>query len=296
MKIKYRDTLFRPETARLINIADAIIAEYEVGGIRLTLRSIYYQFVARGHLANTERNYKRLGDVIADGRMAGLISWEAIEDRTRFIRDLAHWENPAEIVRAAVNSYRIDKWATQPERVEVWIEKDALIGVIEGTCQALDVPCFSCRGYVSASELWRASVRMIHRNRDFDQETVILHLGDHDPSGIDMTRDIRDRLHEFGAPVEVERIALTREQIDQFNPPPNPAKQTDARFSGYVIEHGDESWELDALDPKFLADLVQEKVFEHRDVGAWAKAVKREKAEVAKLKRVAGQLAKEFEK
>lgn len=296
MKIQYRNINFRQETLDLIALADSIVGEYEAQGLHLTLRQVYYQFVARGHLANTERNYKRLGDVIADARMAGLLSWETIEDRTRFVRDLAHWSNPADIVNSAVSQFRNDKWGKQPERVEVWIEKDALIGVIEGVCRELDVPFFSCRGYISSSELWRASVRIINRREEDNQKTVILHLGDHDPSGLDMTRDIEDRLVEFGAFPVVERIALTRDQIDQFNPPPNPAKQTDARFAKYVDEHGFESWELDALDPKFLRDLVLEKVFEHRDARLWAKAVREEKQQIERLKKVAKELVKEFEK
>lgn len=289
--ICYREINFRPATRELIDIANEIIEEYEDQGLNLTLRQLYYQFVARGYLANTERNYKRLGDIVSDARMAGLISWTAIEDRTRFVRELPSWDNPAHIIRDAALGYRTDKWASQLRRVEVWIEKDALIGVIEGVCQELQVPCFSCRGYVSASELWRAS-RRVRKSDDAGQETVILHLGDHDPSGVDMTRDIQDRLVGFGVAAPVVRIALTMEQIKALKPPPNPAKQTDARFADYAAKFGEDSWELDALDPVYLVRLVRRSVEALRDEALWNKAVRREERQRKVLKKISQDLAK----
>jgi hypothetical protein len=161
--------------------------------------------------------------------------------------------------------------------MEVWIEKDALIGVIDGVCRELDVPFFSCRGYVSDSEMWTAA----YNRMDKGEQTIVLHLGDHDPSGIDMTRDIRERLDLFSmeADIEVRRIALTMDQIDELKPPPNPAKITDSRFEGYAAEYGDESWELDALEPQYIADLIQTAVFGERDVDLWDAAYQEQETE-----------------
>src|SRR5215467_8357308 len=155
-----------------------------------------YQFVSRDPLPNRQSEYKRLGDIINDARLAGLVDWGAIVDRTRNIRALSHWSDPAAIVEAAANRFAVDKWADQPRRVEVWIEKDALVGVFEPVCDELDVPLFSCRGYTSQSEVWGAAQRL-ERYLMAGQEVVILHFGDHDPSGLDMTRDIRERLRLF---------------------------------------------------------------------------------------------------
>ena len=160
------------------------IAEYAAQGYDLTLRQLYYQFVSRDLLPNRQSEYKRLGDIINDARLAGLVDWEAIVDRTRNIRALSHWSDPASIVKAAANSFAVDKWADQPKRVEVWIEKDALVGVFEPVCEELDVPLFSCRGYTSQSEVWGAAQRL-EKYLMADQEVVILHIGDHDPSGLD---------------------------------------------------------------------------------------------------------------
>jgi hypothetical protein len=230
-KIKYQDLaiLRNPAKLAVVKQANAIIAEYQAQGFDLTLRQLYYQFVARDLIPNRLQEYKRLGDIINDARLAGLIDWLAIVDRTRNLKDLAHWNDPPEIVDAVAEQFRIDKWRTQPYRVEVWIEKDALVGVIEGVCQDLDVPFFSCRGYTSQSEMWSAAQRL-RKHAKGDQTPVILHFGDHDPSGCDMTRDIQDRLRMFiGKHLEVRRLALNMPQVDEYNPPPNPAKISDSR-------------------------------------------------------------------
>ncbi|MHC4617225.1 MAG: hypothetical protein ACYTEQ_05670 [Planctomycetota bacterium] len=253
-KIRYADISMREARLAIVVQANKIISEYQAQGFTLTLRQLYYQFVARDFIANTERDYKRLGGIINDGRLAGLLDWEAIEDRTRVYRANSHWSDPASILQAAADSYAIDTRSDQAYYVEVWVEKDALSGVIEQACQPLDIPFFSCRGYVSASAMWRAAQRFLRHSR---QQCCLLHLGDHDPSGIDMSRDIQDRLELFGAEVTVKRIALNLDQIERYNPPPNPAKVSDSRYEGYVSEFGTESWELDALEPQVLVALIQ---------------------------------------
>ena len=163
---------------------------------------------------------------------AGLIDWQAIVDRTRNLRSNGHWKDPAHIIHSAAQSFAMDKWSDQPYRPEVWIEKDALVGILEAACEPLDVPFFSCRGYTSISEMWVAAQRLLGYQDD-KQKPVIFHLGDHDPSGIDMSRDIEERLSLFGVMVEFHRIALNMDQVKQYRPPPNPAKATDARFADY---------------------------------------------------------------
>lgn len=143
--IAYKTFNFRKETSNLICTANDIIEEYNAQGFNLTLRQLYYQFVARGLLENTEKSYKKVGPIINDARLGGLVDWLSIEDRTRSLRALSHWESPQEVVRACADQYRIDKWRDQALRVEVWIEKDALVDVIGGICNKLDVPYFSCR-------------------------------------------------------------------------------------------------------------------------------------------------------
>lgn len=256
--IQYKEINFRQSSLDLIKLVNQVIQEYQAQGYELTLRQAYYQLVARGYIPNNERSYKNIGNLINDGRLAGLIDWYAITDRTRNLRGNSHWDTPAEVIESAKYSYRLDKWEGQPNYVEVWVEKDALVDVVGQACRPLDVPFFSCRGYTSQSEMWAAAQRFIRR--DDREQRIIIHLGDHDPSGIDMTRDIQERLEMFGADVMVKRVALTMEQIDFYTPPPNPAKLTDSRCWGYIQKFGNESWELDALEPKVITDLIMEQV------------------------------------
>ncbi len=291
-KIEYETKRFSNQSLSLIYIAEEIIKEYQAQGFTLTLRQLYYQFVARGHLANTERNYKRIGNVISDARRAGYIDWDAIIDRTRHLRKLSAWDSPRSILKSARDSFHRDLWANQFKRVEVWIEKDALIGVIEDVCNECDVPFFSCRGYVSDSEMWTAAMRqVVHHNNG--QETVVLHLGDHDPSGIDMSRDIEDRLDLFTEGnfyISVKRIALTMEQVIEVGPPPNPAKVTDSRFNRYQEKHGDESWELDALEPSYLRTLIEDEIQLIRDDDLWDEAVESQEKQREVLTGLIGQI------
>lgn len=262
-KICYKDVRFQTKSLELIGLVNQVIAEYSAQGYELTLRQAYYQLVARGYIPNNERSYKNIGNLINDGRLAGLIDWYAITDRTRNLRGNSHWDTPADVINSARYSYLLDKWEGQPNYVEVWVEKDALVDVVGQACRPLDIPFFSCRGYTSQSEMWSAAQRFIGQaNRE---QRIIIHLGDHDPSGIDMTRDIQDRLDLFGSNVYVKRVALTMNQIATYNPPPNPAKITDSRASKYIEEYGDESWELDALEPKVITDLIKNEVTAYRD-------------------------------
>ena len=295
MKLMYIPKRFGAPSLQVIQQCNDIISTYAAQGFDLTLRQLYYQMVSRALIANKQSEYKRLGGIINDARLAGLVDWDRIVDRTRSVRTLSHWNTPADIIESAAYGFKVDYWTDQPVRLEVWIEKDALAGVFEPTCQDLDIPLFSCRGYTSQSEVWSAAQRL-ERHMRAGQKVVILHFGDHDPSGLDMTRDIRERLELFtkhdwarwigrqmrnagedpadrgaamrwaaaNAPwdtmLEIHRIALNFDQVQAYNPPPNPAKETDARFAGYMAEHGDESWELDALEPSVLDGLVRDTV------------------------------------
>jgi hypothetical protein len=311
--ICYTPKKFDPTTRAVIAQANAILDDYAAQGYDLTLRQLYYQFVAKGLIPNKDTEYKRLGSIVNDARLAGEIDWDRITDRTRNLKQNSHWANPQDIVKACGDQFQVDKWAPQPNYVEVWVEKDALVGLLEVACKPLDVAYFSCRGYTSQSEVWVASQRLLAKIREGKRVTII-HLGDHDPSGIDMTRDIMDRLTNFltyhgiidvaerhpklegesaqdfearlspilyesrecTEPVEVHRIALNMDQVERYAPPPNPAKLTDSRSQGYITNYGDKSWELDALEPSVITALISVHVGRLREDKLWKAAVARE--------------------
>ncbi len=282
-KIEYVSKNFRAESLALINLINSVIDEYGAQGYSLTLRQVYYQMVARAIIPNNERSYKNLGSLINDARLAGLIDWYAIEDRTRNLRHRSHWENPAEIVAGAAYSYHVDYWAGQENYVEVWVEKDALVGIVGQVCEKMDVSYFSCRGYVSQSEMWGAA-RRLGLQRQAGKNIVLLHLGDHDPSGVDMSRDIQERNILFeNYNLEFRRLALNMNQIEEYSPPPNPTKLTDSRSNGYIDQYGYECWELDALEPQVISDLITENVLKYRDESIYQKVKAREERQKAQL-------------
>lgn len=268
MKSCYIDKTFSAERERIIREADEMMVSYAVDGYDLTLRQVYYQFVARDLFPddrrwtwtgtkwirdpdgtkNAEPNYKWLGKILNDARLAGRLAWDIMVDRTRELRHVSHWSSPGEILRLCAEQYRIDTRVDQSNYIEVWVEKDALAGIVLAACETLDLDSIICRGFVSQSAMWQAAQRFAsHR----DQKAVLLYLGDHDPSGIDMVRDIRERLNEtFQTAVEVVPIALTMEQVTALGCPPSPAKVTDSRYHAYRSEYGDDSWELDAMEPR----------------------------------------------
>lgn len=311
--ICYKSKRFDDATVSVIDSAVEIVEDYARQGYDLTLRQIYYKFVSRdlfpdrwwlwdsigrkwvrssegvvGATKNAEPNYKWLGGIVNDARLAGLIDWQYITDRTRNLEQNGHWECPQDIVRACSQQFRIDRWVRQGNYVEAWIEKDALVGILEKACVPLDIPYFSCRGYTSQSEMWAASQRLLGKMTN-GKDVHIIHLGDHDPSGVDMSRDIEQRLKMFvqhhlwenedvTATLSVHRIALNMDQVRQHRLPPNPAKTTDARSSGYMDRFGDESWELDALEPATIVGLIQAKVEDLTDRVEWEKSEKEEES------------------
>ena len=286
MKIAYINHNFRKTGVAIIDQVNDIIGEYQAEGYKITLRQLYYQFVSRDLLPNKQESYNKLGTIVSKGRLSGLIDWAAIEDRTRTPKRNSHWDSPADIIEACAESYRIDTRETQDEYVEIWVEKEALAGVIERTANDLDILSFACRGYVSQTAMWEAAQRII-KQEESGKEVTILHLGDHDPSGIDMTRDIQDRLAMFETNAKVDRIALNMPQIEQHDPPPNPAKLTDSRCNGYIAEYGDQSWELDALEPRVLDRLIRDEVENLTDEDARDLLLEQQEKEREQLQKVA---------
>lgn len=298
MKIFYKDHKFRGDAPEVIAHVNRIVNEYQAQGYDLTLRQIYYQFIAHDLFSEDRKyrplggnkwikysngtkncipNYTMLSKVVSKARLAGLIDWFAIVDRTRRLNSRPHFDSPVDVLRAAKYSYHIDMWARQEYAIQVWIEKDALMGVIAGVCDKWDIPYIAVRGYNSQSTMHKMAM-MLNDAAEDGKEAVVLHLGDHDPSGIDMTRDNYDRLDMFLGynDIDVRRLALNYNQVQQYNPPPNPAKMSDSRASGYVLEYGYDSWELDALEPKVISDLIEDEILGMVDQGIWDEDVERE--------------------
>ena len=257
-------------TLAFIREINTIIDEYLLQGYVLTVRQLYYQLVARGTIPNNQAEYKRTANIVSEGRLAGLIDWDAIEDRTRAFLTNSRWDSPKQILQSAADGFHMDMWATQPCRVFLIVEKEALQGVFSRMCAQYDVPQLAARGYPSISVV-REFAEGPLQDAAINKSAHILHFGDHDPSGIDMSRDLIDRLtlilgHDH---FDFTRCALNMDQVREVKPPENPAKSTDSRFGGYAKKFGTSSWELDALPPQYLNNLVKTHVDKLINKKAW---------------------------
>lgn len=296
MKRCYEPKEFNAMAMRAIEHANKVVADYAKDGFSITLRQLYYYFV--GHAlferryawdagrkkwvpdengtTNADPNYTWLGGVISDARLAGLVDWGAITDRTRTPRALLHRAHPRDIVAEGVEDFRFWLWEDQPHYVEVWVEKDALVDVVASVANRNDIAFFSCRGFASITSLHEAAKRL-ENEANAGKKVHVLYLGDHDPSGVDMTRNIAERLKAtFKVDMALHRIALNMNQIERYNPPSDPAKLTDSRTKGYVEKYGEECWELDALDVRVMAELIEKNIHHWRDDALWMKACARQ--------------------
>jgi hypothetical protein len=286
----------KADTKLLLNEIIDIVEDYASQGLTLTLRQLYYQLVSKDLIKNEERQYKRVGTIVSRARRGGHLDWDALEDRVRQPQKPPEFGSLESLIRAALSSYRLPRFRGQATYIELWVEKDALAGVLWPIADRYHVTLMVNRGYSSTSAMKAAGER-IRRGCNVlgVDRAAILYLGDLDPSGEDMVRDVRERLDEYTnyglrvhktkggtiraetdeergkrmspfIEVEVTKLALTMDQVDQYNPPPNPAKTTDSRFEKFSEKHGDESWEVDALPPRVLNEIIEEALEELIDL------------------------------
>lgn len=262
----------------VVELAVDILDDYGRQGYTLTLRQLFYQFVSRSLFdvallsdpKKGERVYKNFGALVAKARDFGLLSWSAIEDRDRSLMGWSFEEDEHELLADLEYGLVIDRWARMSSYVEVWVEKKALENVVAKACRRHRVPYMATKGYLSVSEAWRAG-RRFREQLLKGKSCTLIHLGDHDPEGVDMTRDNEARIHKYAEDVSinVERIALNMDQIEEYNPPPNYAKASSSRFDGYVSEYGETCWELDALEPAVIENLIHDAVEPHIEDDVW---------------------------
>ncbi len=286
MKQKFKEKKFSAEAVQLIALVNRVISSYST---RLTARQIYYWLVSHvPGFPNTPHSYDRTSDLISEGRLCGLIDWEAIEDRGRVAEIPLDFRNTSQAIRwLADDVYRVKRWEDQPCYAELWVEKQALSGVLYPIARKVHAPFMATKGYNSQSAMYEAAQRLAYFS-NLGKRVHVFYFGDFDPSGNDMVRDIRERLEMFGVPnLEVRKLALTWEQIQHYNPPPNPAKITDPRARAYIEEYGDESWEVDALDPDVMEEIIVDAYKSIVDVKLFKAAKAREKQEKQYLRSLA---------
>lgn len=277
MRQQFTELKLSKPNAKRLELINSILEEYKNDGYTLTLRQLYYQLVSKDIIPNNDKEYAKLSNILKQGRMAGIVDWSSIEDRVRKPK-IPYWVLDIEdAINDTVKQYRLNRMSGQSHNIEIWVEKDALSNVLYRVSEKYHIRLMVNRGYSSVSAMYDAYLRL----NDGD---IILYFGDHDPSGMDMIRDVRERLLEFGKDIVVKPIALTMAQIKQFSPPPNPAKITDPRAKDYVAKYGGTSWELDALPPKELIRLAENAVEKIIDLEQFNKMLLSEKNDIEKLK------------
>ena len=232
MKNRFTDKLkISEKNEEQLNIINSIIEEYAKDNYRLTLRQLYYQLVSRDIIPNEQKEYGKLSSLLVKGRMCGVVDWDAIEDRLRKPK-IPYWVvDIPDALEDTIEQYRLDRQMYQHVYIEVWCEKDALSSILYRITSTYHMRLMVNRGYSSCTAMHDAYERLARKRY---ADCYILYLGDHDPSGLDMIRDVRDRLNEFGVFPSVIQLALTMEQIEKYNPPPNPARIKDTRAKWYI--------------------------------------------------------------
>lgn len=282
----------------LLGHVTRIVANYMKQGIKLTNRQLFYQLVAEGLIPNAEHVYKRVCKFLTDIRYAGLVDWDAIEDRGRVPERHAQWNDIKSLVNSAVYSFRLPRWKDQDCYVELYTEKQALESIFKPIADKYHIYFGYNKGYASASPMYNLAKRLAEKIVD-GKRVVLLYLGDHDASGLDMIRDVTERTEEFLTKgdnefdidmLQIVHVGLTRAQVSQYNPPPNPAKQSDPRSKKYMAVHGKHSWELDALRPDVLANLVEIAIRQFIDMDKYNAVIAREKDLKKKLQDFADSL------
>jgi hypothetical protein len=223
----------------------------------MSVRGAFYQASTRGLVAKSEGGYRKVQRALVKMRDAGRIPWGWITDGTRTRYGVRVFDDLDDALGDVAGVYRRDLWRDSPEIVEVWLEKDALKGVVQPVIDRWRVDLMVCRGYPSLSYL--------HDAAEFANEAakplVIYYLGDYDPSGQDIPRFIYYRLGEFGVDFTLEMLAVTPGQIEAWQLPSRPTKRTDTRSRGFAAR----SVELDAVPPPQLRDLVDAAITAHVD-------------------------------
>jgi hypothetical protein len=251
----------KAELEELDMVLADVVAEIEPA----TVRQVFYQAVVLDLVPKDEvRGYKLVQRRLVALRERGTIPHDWITDNVRIVRGHNRYGGPKDYARVAAEFYRRDYWAEAPVNVEVWLEKDALAGVLTPVVvEECGLDLYVTRGYASVSYLQSAadSIRL-----DGRPARVYL-LTDFDPSGLGIATTVAAELVRRSHPVEVlvERLAVTRQQIDEYQLPTRPTKRTDSRAAAFMREHGTSSVELDALPPAVLRGLVRDSIERHMD-------------------------------
>jgi hypothetical protein len=268
------------KTIRLSVAAKEILAEIQPASVR----AVCYRLFVNGHIANMSKNEtNKVSKALVKGRESGFIPWEWIVDEARAEERVPQWNEPEEIISAAVRGYRKDYWQEQPYHVEVWSEKGTIRGTLKPILDEYGVAFRAMHGYSSATVLQNIA----ELSRSLDKPFIALYVGDYDPSGMNMSeQDLPTRLQKYGGRIELIRIALIKKDVEQGDLPFFEAitKAKDSRHDWFVRNYGNKCWELDAMSPLDLRARVEFAIKAYVDADKWEHAKHIEAVEIESLR------------
>lgn len=256
-----------------------------------TVRSVCYQLFTRGLIANMGKNETaKVSRLLTRAREHGHIPWGWIVDETRAVEQAAQWNDGIDFIDSVTSQYRKDYWQDQPYHVEVISEKGTVRGVLAGVLDEFGVPFRVMHGFASAT----AAKDMADAIASRDKPSVLLYVGDYDPSGLYMSEvDLRERLNRYGAEhgFALLRVALDEQDVNAGDLPsfPADAKRSDARHAWFTRNYGQQCWELDAMNPNDLRARVRDSILEYLEINAWDHMVEIERVEQASMQKFMGE-------
>jgi hypothetical protein len=264
---------------------EALLTIIEAGR-PMTVRQVFYQATVRGLVEKAESGYAKVQTDLTVMRRAGELPYDWLADNTRWQRKPNTFDSVEDALQETARFYRKALWKDIDTYVEIWLEKDALSGVIYPITEMYDVPLMVARGYASLSFLYSAAEAI----NELTVPTYIYHLGDFDPSGVNAGEKIEETLRELApdADITFERVAVTPEQINDWDLPTRPTKKSDTRSKAF----GEISVELDAIEPNQLRSLVQETIEQHLPAEQFEVLKAAEESEREIISRLVGKISK----
>src|SRR5882724_76393 len=265
-------------TKRLIGQAAGILAAESP----MTMRQLFYRLVSVAAIANTRKDYQRVSPIMTKARNDGRVGFDSIVDRSRPEYMPNVFEDAAQYADVVKNAYRKDYWRLQPERVELWCEKDSVIGSIEELTNKLGVIVRVSRGFLSTTKAHDLAEVI----KSSEKPMTLFYLGDHDPSGRQIEADMAERIRGYGSKFTITRLAIHAADIAKFKLPPLRVKESDSRAAGFLRRYANKSVELDALPPTELRRRIEGAVREKLDAELWDRAVMVEQAELMSIREI----------
>jgi hypothetical protein len=279
-------------TTRLIDAAIDVLEQEHP----MTIRQLFYRLVSNGTINNCLADYQRVSKAMTKARDDERVPYDWIVDRSRATYRSQSWKDLSQlgdVLEKTLLGYRRDYWQDQPHHLEIWCEKDAVTGSIDEVREEYGLTVEAIRGFNSTSNIVTAATRLLQKKQE-GKKITIFYLGDWDPSGKDIERDLNDRLHKYHLggivldDIELRRLAIFQSDITKFKLPPLKVKPNDPRANGFLGKHGDRAVELDALPPTELRARLKDAIEDVIDHDAWDRALVVEKAQRETSKRYAG--------